>query len=128
MYAILRRSLVVALPVVLLLGACDRNVRLDAAEWQDTWSSILGVIPDRTDLGSPPDPGLCQATLRGIREQSEELLPTPSATVDELAKEWITVAERSFFECPPDGQDITSFDDAYAEMERIEEAIAAGLS
>lgn len=127
MYALVRRSIVVALPFVLVLVACSRDTRPDPAEWQDTWNSTLQVIPDQTDLGSPPDEQLCQAALREIRENSEELLPTPSATVDELANEWITVAERSFFECPPDGQDITSFDDAYAEMERIEEAIAAGL-
>lgn len=118
----------VVLPLVLLLGACSRDSRPDPAAWQVTWDSTLEVIPSQAVLGSPPDAQTCQTALREIREHSEELLPTPSATVDELATEWITVAERSFFECPPDGQDITSFDDAYAEMERIEEAIAAALS
>lgn len=128
MSALLRRSIVVALPLVLLLGACGRGPRPDPDEWQDTWDSMLAVVPSESDLGSPPNEQVCQSALRGIREHSEDLIPSPSVTVDDLANEWVTVAERSFFECPPDGQDITSFDDAYEEMARIEQAIAAALS
>lgn len=118
----------VALPLVLLLGACDSNARPDPAIWRVTWNSMLAVVPSESDLGSPPDEQSCQSTLGGIREQSEDLFPSPSVTVDELAAEWVAVAERSFFECPPEGQDITSFADAYDELERIELAVAAALS
>jgi hypothetical protein len=42
--------------------------------------------------------------------------------------EWIAVAEAAFFDCPPEGEDIDSFSDAYEELDRIEESVNTALT
>lgn len=128
MSGLLRRSILSMLALVLALAGCSRDSRPTVADWRGDWDAMVGVIPPQEDLGSPPDAGLCQETLGAVREHSADLLPGPSVTVDDLVNEWIALAERAFFECPPEGQDMTSFQEAYAELERAEEAVNAALS
>lgn len=122
-----RRGLLLVLGLCLLV-ACSRGDRPSTADWLPSWQAIVAVVPEQSKLGDPPDEALCQDTLADLRVQNEDLLPSPSVTVDDLAGEWIAVAEAAFFDCPPEGEDINSFDDAYEEMERIEESIATALS
>lgn len=123
-----RRGFVFAILIVLALTACSRGERPDAASWLPQWSAIVGVIPSQADLGDPPSEDLCQTTLADIRIQDEDLLPSPSVTVDDLASEWVAIAEAAFFDCPPEGEDIDSFSDAYEEMQRIEDSVDAALA
>jgi hypothetical protein len=111
----------------LLFSACASEPRPNALVWEISWNDMVEVIPEQDSLGSPPDQDTCQTTLAAVREHTSGLLPSPSVTIDDLANEWITIAEAAFFGCPPDGQDIGSFDDAYAEMSRIEDSIATAL-
>lgn len=107
---------------------CISAERPDAATWLPSWQSINALVPDQSDLGNPPDESLCQTTLGAIRESKEDLFPTPSGTVDELVNEWVAIAEAAFFECPPEGEDIASFDDAYREMLRVENSVTSALA
>jgi hypothetical protein len=107
---------------------CSSGERPDTATWLRSWQSINAVIPDQSDLGNPPQESLCQTTLGTIRERSEELFPTPSGTVDDLVNEWVAIAQAAFFECPPEGEDIDSFDDAYREMLRVEDSVTSALA
>jgi len=107
---------------------CSSTERPDAATWLRGWQSINALVPDQSDLGTPPDASLCQTTLGMIRERSEDLFPTPSGTVDELVNEWVAIAEAAFFECPPEGEDIASFDDAYRELRRVENSVTSALA
>lgn len=113
--------------LLLVLAACGSESRPNAPIWEVPWNEMIALIPEQDSLGSPPDQDTCQTTLAAIREHSAELLPSPSVTIDDLANEWISVAEMAFFGCPPVGQDIASFDDAYAELSRIEESVAVAL-
>lgn len=128
MAAFRARILVLLAALTLLLVACDSGTRPSAATWRPDWQALLEVIPDQSELGDPPDESLCQSTLADVREQSEGLLPTPSGSIDELAQEWVSIAEQAFFDCPPTGQDIGSFDDAYAELRRVEESVETALA
>lgn len=89
---------------------------------------MVDTVPDRGALGDPPAEELCQETLADIRSQRENLLPSPTESIDELANEWISVAEEAFFDCPPEGQEIDSFDEAYEEMQRVEDSIENALA
>jgi hypothetical protein len=113
--------------LALLLAACGSEARPNILAWEMDWDEMVAVIPEQDALGSPPDQNICQTTLASVREHSLGLVPSPSVTIDDLTNEWIAIAEAAFFGCPPDGQDITSFDDAYTEMNRIEESIATAL-
>jgi hypothetical protein len=111
----------------MVLAACGSEARPSAPIWEVDWNEMTELIPEQDSLGSPPEQDTCQTTLAAVREQSAGLLPSPSVTIDDLATEWITIAEMAFFGCPPAGQDIASFDDAYAELQRIEQSVATAL-
>jgi hypothetical protein len=87
----------------------------------------VAVVPPQAGLGDPPNASRCQETLVALRTENEDLLPTPSVTVDDLVMEWVAVAEATFFDCPPEGEDINSFGDGYEEMRRIEDSVDAAL-
>jgi len=123
-----RRGALVVIAFSLLLSGCGRDDRPDTATWLPSWDAITSVVPAQSELGNPPDEDLCQDTLANLREQNEALLPSPSVTVDDLVTEWIAVAEAAFFDCPPEGDDINSFNDAYEELDRIEESVDTALT
>lgn len=112
---------------LLMLAACGSEARPSAPIWEVDWNEMIALIPEQDSLGSPPDQDTCQTTLAAVREHSAGLLPSPSVTIDDLANEWVTVAEMAFFGCPPAGQDIASFNDAYTELSRIEQSVSVAL-
>lgn len=122
------RTVMLVVVLLALLSACSGPERPDAANWLPHWDEEIAVIPPQDDLGDPPDKALCQDTLAMVREENEDLLPSPSVTVDDLVTEWIEVAEAAFFDCPPEGEDIDSFDAAYEELARIQESVETALS
>lgn len=129
MSAVRASGLVTLIAMLVSVAACNSSdTRPDAATWEPEWESMLQVIPEESLLGDPPSEDLCQSTLATIREQTEGLFPTPSVTVDDLVNEWVAIAEEAFFDCPPEGQDIDSFADAYTEMLRLQEAVETSLA
>jgi hypothetical protein len=121
------RALLLLMSLALSLAACGSESRPNPLIWEMDWNEIVAVIPEQDSLGSPPDQDTCQTTLAAIREQTTGLLPSPSVPIDDLANEWIMIAEAAFFGCPPEGQDIGSFDDAYTELSHIEQSITSAL-
>lgn len=120
-------TLLLLMSLALFLAACGSESRPNPLIWEMDWNEMVGVIPEKDSLGSPPDQDTCQTTLAAIREHTSGLLPSPSVPIDDLANEWITIAEAAFFGCPPEGQEIGSFDDAYTELSRIEQSIRSAL-
>lgn len=124
--ALLRAVVLAAL--LLSLVSCTGGGRPDTAEWLPIWNAALDVVPDEAVIGNPPDRELCQDTLSALRTQTEDLLPTPDLAVDDLVTDWAAIAEAAFFECPPEGEQIDSFSDAYAELATLEESVDDVLS
>ena len=122
------RGVISVLAFAVMVTACGSRERPDAASWLPAWEEIIGVVPNQADLGETPDQALCQDVLAELREKSEGLSPAPSVTVDDLASEWVATAETAFFECPPEEHDLTSFADAYEEMNRIEQSVGTALT
>ncbi|HJQ76738.1 MAG TPA: hypothetical protein VJ948_05690 [Acidimicrobiia bacterium] len=121
-----RATILVVVPMV-LLAACGRE-EPDAAIWSRQWEALVAIVPAEADIGSPPDTDLCRDTLAALREQSAELSPAPNATITELVHEWVSIAEAAFFGCPPQNEDVASFEEAYQEMERIAESVETALA
>lgn len=113
---------------LLVVVGCAASDRPEAAEWQTEWQAIVDVIPDESEIGDPPSEDLCRTTLADVRTLSEDLLPAPTASIDDLANEWVSLAEEAFFDCPPEGQDVDSFEDAYNEMRRVQNSIETALA
>lgn len=117
----------IAVTLLLLMG-CGSKERPDPDTWRESWQQMVALIPDREDLEVTAQEEICQQVLAEVREGTSTLLPAPSMTVDDLVNEWVSVAETAFFECPPREEELQSFDDAYAELDRIEESIETALS
>lgn len=124
----LGRTFSLLLLLAVALVGCGETSRPDTATWLSRWGDVTAGVPARADLGDPPDARLCESTLADVRAGNEDLLPSPVATVDDLVTEWVAIAESAFFECPPGGEKIDSFETAYAELGRIEDNIEAALS
>jgi len=124
----LYRAVTCGIIAMMAVVGCAGTDRPDVATWLSSWEGIISVVPDQADLGDPPDAELCEATLASVRSGNEDLRPSPSVTVDDLVAEWVAVAKATFFDCPPKGEDIDSFSEAYEEMGRIEESVETALS
>lgn len=109
----------VAIAVVLLLGACADQTRPTVAEWQPKWQAVLASVPEQPGVGEVPD-ALCTETLGALRTLRPDLTPTPGLAIDDAVQEWFQIAEDAFFECPPRSEVIGSFADAYSELLRLE--------
>ncbi len=115
----LRIALVSAL-VAIGISACNPSGRPTIAQWQPKWIEATEVIPAQSEIGTAPDPAVCESTIAALRTRSVDLLPTPDVAIDDSVRNWLEIAEDAFFDCPPRGDSgISSFDDAYAEMDRL---------
>lgn len=112
----------------LLLGACGGGNRPSVAEWEPVWEGFLVEIPAIAELGDPPDRDICSNSLGYVRSSEGDLLPTPDRVIDQAVREWITVADSTFFECPPSSSAIPGLEFAYGQLTRIEAEIDAVLA
>jgi hypothetical protein len=119
---------IAALLLTISIAACDSSDNdSDLERWRLDWQRVTSVVPEQSELGDPPDQDVCRSALAEIRAVEEDLPPAPTEGIDKLSNEWVAIAEETFFECPPQGPDIDSVEDAYGELQRIEDAIQAAL-
>ena len=112
----------------MVLIGCGTDGRPDPAEWRMRWEEVQAAIPDRSELeGVDPTP-LCGDVIGVLREIGPTLVPTPDRSADEAVEGWLSAADETFFECPPDSGEITGFDAAYEELERFRREVEDGLS
>lgn len=123
----LARCLAGVIAAALTVSACGESARPATNDWLVEWQSLTASLPSEAELGDPPDMELCARTLARIRETAPALRITPELAADAPVEQWISVAEATFFECPPESGDIDGFADAFANLERIEQEVAAGL-
>jgi hypothetical protein len=115
-------ALVLALP---LAGCADE--RPDPEAWRTTWDGVRTQIPPLETMTGDRAQAACSATLAMLREETPSLSPTPDLAIDDVVRDWIEIAEDAFFECPPRGEEIDSFEKAYAELDRLEAEVAVVL-
>lgn len=105
--------------------ACGEG-RPSYGEWSAKWAEAQTVMPEFT--GAPIDRATCSEALGALRTLSADLRTTPDRhALDDVVREWISVAELTMFECPPRERDIDSFEAAYRELGLLEAEVAAVL-
>jgi hypothetical protein len=112
------RIVALVIGIVVVASACA-STRPSVQEWQPTWDRAVAGIPPETVAGENPPREICDKTLVSLREISPELSPTPALAVDDAVMDWIDIAEDAFFECPPAGQQVGSFAQAYELLRRL---------
>lgn len=105
---------------MLLASACDDGGRPAPAEWRSVWDGVRADLPTAAELGDPPDGSLCATALGVLRTSQSSLYPTPDSAIDDVVKEWVSVAEDLLFECPPSSSAIPDLAYAYGQLERLE--------
>lgn len=125
-----RRVSAVALAALLLtaVAGCGSESRPTVDEWRPLWDGIVDGIPTPADLGDPPDQDVCTSALAMLREQSQELFPTPDLAIDPTVREWVQIAEDAFFACPPSSSQIPTLEFALGELDRLEAEVDAVLA
>lgn len=121
------RCLAGVMAVALTVSACGESARPATDDWLVEWERLTASLPSEAELGDPPDMQMCARTLARIREAAPALRITPELAADAPVEQWISVAESTFFECPPERGDTDGFEEAFANLERIEQEVAAGL-
>lgn len=95
-------------------------------EWSAKWADVQTVMPEFT--GAPIDRATCSEALGALRTLSADLRTTPDRhALDDVVREWLSVAELTMFECPPRERDIDSFEAAYRELGLLEAEVTAVL-
>jgi hypothetical protein len=115
-----------AVILAISLTACGPGARPDFDDWQPTWEAALAIIPPPSFADSP-DMATCERVVADLRQVLENLLPSPDVALDGPVREWISLAEHAFFECPPREGEIIGFADAYDELDRVRLEVEAVL-
>jgi hypothetical protein len=110
-----------------LVAACGGDDSVSLEDWEQEWLAVHALVPTQQELGASPSQDRCDEILVGIRQRASELVPAPDPTLDDAVKDWIAIAENMFFECPPVGPPIGSFDEGYQELERFAAQVAVVL-
>lgn len=119
----LRRVILVGALAGIVLSACAGG-RPTFDEWLPLWEHAVGAIPTEEVVVSATSQALCESTLADLRVHQGSLVPTPRDSIDDTVRDWIEVAERIFFECPPVG----GFSQSYAELRRLATEIDAVIA
>lgn len=117
------RSITVALAALgILVGACSIGARPDFGAWEAEWTALTAGLPTEAELAAGGE-DVCSAALVTLREQRTVIIPTAEEALDPPVEAWFSLAEDTFFDCPPNA----GFEAAYAEMAEFEDEVAAVL-
>ncbi|MDH3306323.1 MAG: hypothetical protein OEO77_02195 [Acidimicrobiia bacterium] len=118
------RSIFIAFAALgVLIGACSIGARPDFGAWEPEWAALTAGLPTEAELASGGE-DVCSAALVTLREQRTVIVPTPEEALDPPVEAWFSLAEDTFFDCPPN----VGFEAAYAEMAAFEDEVAAVLN
>ncbi len=123
----LHTPLAVVVVIVGLVAASCGTERPAVDEWQPAWERISSGIPTEAATGEGPSRDDCSETLAFLRNNREELFPTPDLAIDDTVTDWVEIAEDAFFECPPENEQIGSFSEAFRELTRLQAEIEVVL-
>lgn len=103
----------------LVLSSCGTD-RPTVEEWQPNWDRIAAAIPAESMISEDPSGAVCGEALAFLRSNRAELFPTPDLAIDDTVADWVEIAEDTFFECPPNNEQVGSFSQAYGELLRLQ--------
>lgn len=116
------RLIVMATIMLVTTTACG-NARPTADEWVPLWTEMLSAIPSLERLTAADPKPSCDEALAAVRDGQSSLKPTPDRAIDDAVNRWVSVAESTFFQCPPETEDLAGFEGAFEELTRLEAEI-----
>ena len=114
--------------MTLVLNACQREVRPSVSDWQGHWNRVIAAVPAVEALEGEDAKSLCDTALTLLREERQYLLPAPESTLDDPVDDWLSVADETFFECPPRSGEIQGFDEAFTLLDDYQAEVEAALA
>lgn len=119
MGAVRTAATVVGVVIALVVAACAGSSP-DIDAWAEQWRDIAGAVPDDPDAYTPTS---CEEFLVDLREARGELIPAPTAALEEAVDRWIAAAEELAFDCPPPG----GFEAGLDRLATLEDEVEAAL-
>ncbi len=114
--------------MALLLNACQREARPPVSEWQGHWDRVIAAVPTVEALSGDDAKSLCDTALTLLREERLYLLPAPESTLDDPVEDWLSVADETFFECPPRSGEVQGFAEAFVLLDDYQAEVEAALA
>jgi hypothetical protein len=112
------------LAFALLVAACgDDGDRPAADDWEPVWVRTEALVPELDELVAGGR-DLCGKALGEVRASRQDVLPAPSATLDQRVEAWLAEAETLLFDCPHDQAELG---DASTELDRLAGLVGANL-
>lgn len=118
------RTLAGMLAVALLITSCSER-ELGLSEWETAWEQTADRVEQARADTIPEE--RCQEVLSFLRERRDLLQPAPLRSLDSPIDSWFELAEASFFDCPPQRDEIDGWRAAFDELNVIEEEIETVL-
>lgn len=113
-----------ALALLVAVSACSEpRMSLDA--WEQVWEQTVDRIAETEADEIPPEE--CTKVLAYLREQRPRLSPLPADGLEKPVNSWFEVAQAAFFECPPDGEKMKGWQEAFERLEVIEAEVRTVL-
>lgn len=113
-----------ALAIVSGITACAEP-RLSLNVWEEVWQQTVDRVAQMENGEIPEDE--CTQVLAYLREQRPHLSPLPAEGLEKPVNSWFELAQAAFFECPPDGERVKGWTDAFEQLRVIEAEVAAVL-
>lgn len=111
--------------VVGLLAGCSEP-RMSLQNWEQVWDQTVEHV-QRADAQEIPEQE-CTEILAYLRQQRPRLNPLPVEGLESPVDSWFELAESAFFDCPPDGEPISSWADGFEQLSRLEAEVDTVLA
>ncbi|MBW3666852.1 MAG: hypothetical protein KY394_04575 [Actinobacteria bacterium] len=119
------RGLGLAIVTGILVAGCSEP-RMSLESWEQVWDQAVDRVA-RVEAPDIPEEE-CSEMLAYLRELRPMLDPPPVEGLQKPLDSWFRLAESAFFECPPDGETVSGWADAFERLSLLESDIAAVLA
>jgi hypothetical protein len=107
------------------VSACSEP-RMSLEAWEQVWEQTVDRIAEtEADDISPEE---CTKVLAYLREQRPRLNPLPADGLEKPVNSWFEFAQAAFFECPPDGEKVKGWSQAFERLDVIEAEVRTVLA
>jgi hypothetical protein len=114
-----------ALALLVVVSACSEpRMSLDA--WEQVWEQTVDRIAEIEADEIPEEE--CTEVLAYLREQRPRLKPLPADGLEKPVNSWFELAQAAFFECPPDGEKVKGWSQAFEQLRVIEAEVRTVLA
>lgn len=116
----------VALSVLLAACGDDTGDRPELSQWQPAWEQARDLVPSDQEFrpDGDADPEVCGDFLGAVRERRNDIVPTPSAVLDDPVSEWVAMAEALGLDCDREGDLDERVEELRAQSDEIDTTIA----